>query len=316
MALISSLSAKAMSRNIHGAFGALFLIGVFCSRALSADVAVMVSSDIIPYNACLEGIKEKLIDHDLDTVTIGDDVEKGRELLQDVSRKNPKVIIAIGPQAAFILSQEQIPCHRFFCMILNPQRVLNKAGVFPGVSLNISPEFQVQTIKLAFPDRKRIGTFFSREINQATVDALAGAARRLELALVPLPIASAQEIPALLNAKEAEFDVLLIIPDDQLGSTKIVEYIIKETLRKKIPVVGYNSWFAKNGAVLSYIIDYKGVGIQTGGIVQGMLAGGTVGSGLIIPPERIKISLDVKTAEKIKVTLSPAIIKQADEVLR
>jgi len=283
---------------------------------LSADVAVLVSSDIIPYNACLDGIKEKLIDYDLDTFTLGEDVEKGRELLQDISRKNPKVIIAIGPQAAFILSQEQVPCHRFFCMILNPQRVLNKAEMFPGVSLNIPPEFQIQTIKLAFPDRKRVAVFFSRELNQAAVDALAAAAGKLELALVPLPIASAQEIPALLTAKEAEFDVLLIIPDDHLGSTKIVEYLIKETLRKKVPVVGYNSWFAKNGAVLSYIIDYKGIGIQTGTIVQGMLAGGIAGTAGFIPPERIKISLDVKTAEKIKVTLSPAIIKQADEVLR
>jgi putative ABC transport system substrate-binding protein len=291
-------------------------MGVLCSSALSADVAVMVSSDIIPYNTCLEGIKEKLTDYYLSTVTLGEDVDKGRELLQDISRKKPKAVIAIGPQAAFVLSQEQVTGYRFFCMILNPQRLLNKGALFPGVSLNIPPEFQMQTIRLAFSDRKRIGAFFSRELNQATVDALAAAARKLDLIFVPLPIASAQEIPALFAAKESELDVLLIIPDDQLGSTKIVEYLIKETLRKRIPVVGYNSWFAKNGAVLSYIVDYKGIGMQTGRIVQRMLAGEPAGTDVIVPPEKITISLDMKTAEKIQVKLSPAIIKQADEVLR
>ena len=65
-----------------------------------------------------------------------------------------------------------------------------------------------------------------------------------------------------------------MIPDEQINSQKIVEYLIKESLRRKTPVVGYNSWFAKNGAILSFIIDYRDVGVQAGTMAMKLLKQG------------------------------------------
>lgn len=111
--------------------------------------------------------------------------------------------------------------------------------------------------------------------------------------------------------------MLLIIPDEQLGSTKIVEYVIKESLRRKVPVVGYNSWFAKNGALLSFVIDYRDVGMQTGKLAKKMLLEeGPLPDIGIVPPEKIKTSVDLKTAKKLGVKISPAIIQQAHEVIK
>ena len=85
--------------------------------------------------------------------------------------------IAVGPQAAFALAQEQTPGIRLFCMVLNPQRLLSATGMLPGVSLNIAPDFQMRTIRQAFPERKRVGIFYSAASNQETVTALRAAWR-------------------------------------------------------------------------------------------------------------------------------------------
>lgn len=304
-----------MSRTVKALIGMALYVCLFSSRAFPVDVSIMSSSDIIPYNTCIEGIKESLDGYDLQTVNIAENVEEGRDALSDIVKKKPKLVIAVGPQAAFVLSSQQ-SFLRLFCMILNPVKLLGQEGLFPGVSLNIPPHFQIQKIKETFPERKRVGVFFNKTLNRATVDILADEAKKRDMAIVGFPVESAQEIPAILSSKEYVLDVLLVIPDDQLGSTKIVEYLIKESLRKKIPVVGYNSWFAKNGAVLSFIVDYKNVGAQTAALAKKLLNGSMLDRGGIMYPEKIKISLDVKTAEKIGVKLSPAVIQQADEVIR
>jgi ABC-type uncharacterized transport system substrate-binding protein len=80
--------------------------------------------------------------------------------------------------------------------------------------------------------------------------------------------------------------------------------------------VGYNSWFAKNGAVLAFAVDYKGVGQQVASLARTLLAGGAMEAAVFAPPAKLKISIDAKTAEKLGVQLAPASIQQADEVIK
>ena len=224
-------------------------------------------------------------------------------------------MIAIGPQAAFAMAAEKGAVPRLFCMILNPDKVLGKTENFPGISLNIPPALQMQKIGEALPGRRRICVFYTRQANQATVDMLSAEAKKNGLVLEPCPVSSAGQISAALAAKDFAADALLIIPDELLGSTKIVEYIIKESLQKKIPVIGYNSWFAKNGAVLAFAVDYKSIGLQAASLARQLLAGGSPAAG-VQPPAKIKVSIDAKTAEKLGVQLAPAALKLADEVIR
>jgi putative ABC transport system substrate-binding protein len=288
---------------------------VLNSRAFSQDVFIVSSSDIIPFKTCVEGIKESMSDFSLKISNIEEDLKKGDEVLAEIREKNPKITIAVGPKAAFVLSQDHDLLPKIFCMVLNPDKLLAQNGMYPGVSLNIPPEFQLETIMKAFPERKRIGVFFNKKSNQSTIDKFYEEAKNLNVVLVRFPILSANDIPAIINSKEFSIDVLLVIPDSKIESTKIAEYIIEESLRRKIPVVGYNSWFVKNGALLSFIIDYREVGIQTGQAAKRMISEGSSIYNGIIPLEKITISLDLKTAKKLGVRISPEIIQKATEVI-
>ncbi len=297
-------------------FRLLFFLCLSSSLAHATDIFILSSSDIIPFSRCIEGIKETMSEHSFQLFNIEEDLEKGRDVLSEIRKKNPKLVIAVGPQAAYLLSQEQDSLPRLFCMVLNPLKLLGQNRIYPGISLNIPPEFQLETIKDAFPDRKRLGVFFSKKSNQSVIDVFNEKAKKNNRVLIPFQILSPNDIPSIINSKDFSIDVLLMIPDSRIKSTKIVEYIIKESLRRKIPVVGYNSWFAQNGALLSFVIDYRKAGMQTGITGKRIISGDYPGKPGILPPEKIKISIDLKTAKKLGVKISPGIIQKADEVIK
>jgi len=297
-------------------FIALLLLAAVNPAARAEDVLVINTSTIIPYSSCIGGLRETLSAYSLQVVSIENDLDKGREIISSVKEKEYRLIVAVGPQAAFLLSEIKFPAPKLFCMVLNPPRLIAKEKLYSGVSLNIPLAYQLQQIKKTFPERKRVGVFFSQGENKTVVESLRKEADLQGLAIVGLPITSASDILPAIASKDFSIDALLMIPDEQINSQKIVEYIIKEALRRTIPVVGYNSWFAKNGAILSFIIDYRDMGIQAGTMAMKLLKQGATTRVAIETPARIRVSIDEKTAQKLGIQIAPGAIQQADEVIR
>jgi putative ABC transport system substrate-binding protein len=305
-----------MHRCANILYAALFFL-LFAPQLVHAEeVFVLKTSDIIPYNNCIEGLRETLSAHSLQVFNMEGDLDKGKEIIATIQEKKPKLLIAVGTQAAFLLSEMNYPFPKLFCMVLNPQKLLGREKLYSGVSINIPPDFQLQQIKKTFPGRSRVGVFFSESSNKSLIEILQRDASGLKLTLVTFPIISASDILPTITTKDFLIDVLLMIPDEQINSQKIVEYIIKESVRRKIPVVGYNSWFAKNAAILSFIIDYRDVGIQAGTMGSRILKEGRNTGVTVEPPARIRISIDLKTAQKLGIQVAPSVIQQAEEVIR
>ncbi len=282
----------------------------------AADVLVLSSSDILPYTRCIEGIRESLESVSVKLLTMDADIERGRREVAAYEGVHTGPAIAVGPQAAYVLAEFPSFEKRLFCMVLNPARLFQQTGLFAGISLNIPVRFQVTTIKKAFPDRSRIGIFYSGESNRQALKRFSDEALRVGMRVIGFPIGSAQDIPPILKSQRFAVDVLLFIPDEVFRSTKIIDYVIEEALRRRIPVVGYNSWYANNGALLSFVIDYNDVGRQAGEMAQRMLQTDAALSPEVVPPVKIRVFVDQKTAGKLGIAVSPGIVQTADEVLR
>ena len=318
------LPADPQQSSCHMRFTAkIFLITLLMAMQISGfavaeEVFVIKTSDIIPYDTCVAGLREALSAYSFQVFNMEGDLEKGREQLNTFKdNKQSQIIIAVGPQAAFVLSEINYKAAKLFCMVLNPQKVIPREKRYSGVSLNIPVSYQLKQIKSAFPERKRIGVFFSLPENKQVMESLQQEAVALGVGIVGFPIATASDILPAIASKNFTIDVLLMVPDEKINSQKIVEYIIKESLRRKIPVVGYNSWFAKNGAILSFLIDYRDVGVQAGAMVAQMIkAGSNTAPERIESPAKIQISIDLKTAEKLGIQISATSIQQANEVIR
>ncbi len=290
--------------------------------ASALDAVILTSSNIIPYASCVEGIKETLSQYSIKTIDIEKDLARGREALEDYRGREPRIVIAVGTQATIVLSEFQNFPLRLFCMMKNPEKELGPAGLYSGVRFSIPPSLQITTIKEAFPERTRVGIFYSKEYNQNVFDEYTREARSMDMTIVGFPITTANDIPKILKSKDFRIDVLLIIPERKIMSTrsmatttKVIEYLIEESIRKRIPVVGYNRWFAGNGALLAFIVDYRDVGLQTGEMAERKLRQNEEGQIEIVFP-RIRVFVNLKAANKLGVPVSPGLLEKADEVIR
>lgn len=281
------------------------------------DVVIINSKDIIPYNESIQGIQQNLDKYPVEVFNIEEDMDRGKSFIDRNINRPGSLFIGVGPQAAFLLSKEKRLPHRIFSMVLNPETLFGPDNLYPGVSLNIPVAFQLEKIRKAFPDRSTVGVFYWPGFNQKNIDTIVAEAKKRNIDMKPFTISSASEIPGIIQSEKFQIDALLVIPDIRLEDTRIIEFIIRECLKRKIPVIGYNKWFARNGAVLSFFIDYRDIGIQAGNLSISLM--GTEDHRLakkISPPETVGISINLKTARRLGVEVSSDIIDAAGEVIR
>ena len=101
-----------------------------------------------------------------------------------------------------------------------------------------------------------------------------------------------------------------------LLSEKILKYIIKNMLIKKIPVVGFNEWFAQNGAILAFSLDYEAIGKQTAELAQGILEAQVPIGQFIQEPQQVSTIVNLKVAQKLAITVSEDLLMQMGEVIK
>jgi putative ABC transport system substrate-binding protein len=284
---------------------------------LASEIIIIKSSEIIPYQKSIEGFKQGFPQGSFSEYSINEDYkERGSSILDGAIKRGGNLILAVGPQATYLLGNSSSSIPKIFTMVKNPEKLFGTGEVFYGISLDIPVSLQLEQIKTTFPDRKRIGVFFSRENNQQTMDLLLQKSRELNLAMVAIPITSTKEIPDKLKSLQADIDILLVIPDRVIGSEKILKYVIKNMLIKKIPVVGFNEWFAQNGAILAFSLDYEAIGKQTAELAQRVLEEQIPVGQFIQEPQQVRTIVNLKVAQKLAITVSEDLLMQVGEVIK
>jgi len=284
--------------------------------ALSAEVIIIKSSDIIPYQKAIEGFKRRFSQGVFQEYSINEDIDKGKSILEYALKKGGDLILAVGPEAAYLVGIHSSSVPKVFTMVLNPEKLLDDTILYHGVSLNLPIGFQLERIKMAFPKRRRVGILYTQEQNQKIVDSISRKAVDSDLHIVSLPIASQKDIPRVFNSPQFNVDILWIIPDRTIGSEKIIKYLIKRMLLKKIPVVGFNEWFTDNGAILSFYLDDQEIGEQTAELAQKLLLKGNSLTSVIHEPLIVRTIVNLKVAGKLGISVSNDLITKASEVIK
>jgi putative ABC transport system substrate-binding protein len=122
--------------------------------------------------------------------------------------------------------------------------------------------------------------------------------------------------PNRCTSGRARSNILLVIPDRVIGSEKILKYVIKNMLIKKIPVVGFNEWFAQNGAILAFSLDYEAIGKQTAELAQRVLEAQIPIGQFIQEPQQVRTIVNLKVAQKLAITVSEDLLMQMGEVIK
>lgn len=216
--------------------------------------------------------------------------------------------IALGAEAAGALARRE-PRAPLLCALLPRaafERVAREAGrrptpQFSALYLGQPPERQLNLIRLALPQARRIGVLWSEE-SRALLASLENAARARELHLVAEPVRPGEPIFSTLKKVLDDADVLLALPDPNIYNSGSIQNILLTSFRARVPLAGYSASFVRAGALMAVQSTPAQIGRQAAHMARAVLQGR---GGLPAPqePQEFMVSVNEPVARALGLQL-------------
>jgi len=292
------------------ALAAAFLL---CSavRLSAAELVVVKSSLIKPYNDALEGFKSTC----MCTVTEMNLPETGEENIREqISRTKPDGVLAIGMDALKIVSKSNnLPI--FYTMVTEygPEVSINLKK-FSGVSMDILPETYLRHMTDLFPAAKRIGIIYSKQNTGKLVKDATAFSRSIGLEIVAREVSGPGEVPAVIESLKGRIDMFWMLPDTMVVTPQTIDALLLFSFQHKVPVFSFSGKYVKMGALASLSADPFRLGARTGELVAKKLNDGRYENPSHIYPSKVILTINKKVAEKFGLQQNSEIFRKADEV--
>lgn len=252
-----------------------------------------------------QGCKEKGIA--INTVyNMKGDADEGKSVIKNIKDKNlrPDLIFAVGILATTLVKEQFTDIPIIFCMVINHERFNLKGSNMTGISAEASVEYQFDVLREIIGAQKNVGVVYDPTKTEKIVSAADLVAKRLEFNFIKTPVASEEDVVSALNRMIDKIDVLWIIPDGTVVTKESLEYILKTSQKRQLPVFCTSSALVKAGALVSISPDYRQTGLQAAQLAQTLLNSPTVLSLGIKQPEKLKITVNTQTAKTISMDMS------------
>ena len=274
-------------------------------------ILVIQSRKLNPYNEALEGWKQFFEQESFpvqyNEYNLEEYANKESELISRIDEEPPRLIFAVGTEAALFSKNNFKDIPIVFAMVLDPVEsgiVSSGRGSrenITGVSLKISIEAQFKKLKEVIPKIKVIGMLYDVKNMSRSKEEAQEAADRLKLTLAAKPIYSKTDVDKALAEIVKEADCLWAGVDTFIYNPQSAQHILLWTLRNKIPFMAFSSNYVNAGALLALECDYVDIGRQAAQMAIKILKGEELKSLGIETPRRTRVIINQKTAQLIGV---------------
>lgn len=289
------------------------------SRTTAGSVAVIMSAEVDAYREALEGFKRVSQYHVVAEYNMQGDFDRGREILTQIQSKvKPDLILAIGVWALQVVSERAKDIPVVYAMVLNPQNVI-KAGAknITGASMNVPVELTTNLFNELSAKIRRVGVIYNPIHTENLVRQGRIAARQRGLQLIAKEIRSPKEAIAALDSIQDEIDALWILPDDTNLVSEVTQYMLLFSYRQRIPLIGLSERQAEIGALLSVsFASSEDIGRQAGELANAILGGKAPAEIPYTMARRIKLTVNLKVAQKLEMKIPKSILERADRVIQ
>ncbi len=294
--------------------GLLWLLPL--AHAMADGIVVLKSHDIEPFNQALAGFVAacpvRITEYDL-RGTKKDEIS----IIQRLTASKPRLIVAIGPLAAQVARERLHDIPMIFVMVSNPPKYGLLGGNLVGVSLDIPVKTQLAMYKSLVPTLKMVGVIYDPVKTGPMVMEARGVIETLGLQLLTSPVSSPKEVPAALRSLLGKIDALWMVPDDTVVTPESFKFLLLAAFENNLPFVTVSDIFVEAGALASLSPDYTDVGRQGCELATDLESGRLrPAEGMVVPPTKVNLTINLKTASKIGLTLAPEIIQSANKVYR
>ncbi|MDT7520230.1 ABC transporter substrate binding protein [Rhodoferax sp. TBRC 17660] len=198
------------------------------------------------------------------------------ELLQGA-----RVVMTLGSDAlASVLALDvRIPVVASLIPRAGMERILREApsksqASVSAVYLDQPFSRQVELMRLALPNTRRVGVLFGSESSQQS-PTLQSALQSKGMELVSGYIGGSGTLFSALKAVLDDTDVLLAVPDSKVYNGSTISNVLLATYRARVPVIAFSPAYVRAGALMSLHSTPRQIGIQAFAIAKTHLTGNT-----------------------------------------
>ena len=253
------------------------------------------------------------------------DLKAVHEVATNLEREHVDLLYAIATSVTIAVRQATADIPIVFCVAADPVALglvdsfAKTGGRLTGVhflAADLTAK-RLQILKSIVPKLRRVVTFYdpsnpvTREASRLGRDE----ARRLRVEFVERHVASVQEFQAgLLALKTKEFDGFLLVADAMVLSQS--QLIIDMTRAKRLPTMFWEEGSVINGGLASYGVSYHEAGRLSAKYIQRVLTGTRPQDLPVETVRKIDLVFNLHAAQEIGLTIPPALLAQADKVIK
>jgi putative ABC transport system substrate-binding protein len=184
---------------------------------------------------------------------------------------------------------------------------------FTGLGSEVSGK-RMQLLKEAAPRVTRVGVLWNPETLLSNLQATEEAGRSLGLELRTVEAAVLGDIPAAFEAAvSGGAEALVVLPDGMFWNERA--RIVALAAQHRLPAIYEDREYAVDGGLLTYGRDVSEQFRLSAGYVDKILKGAKPSDLPIQQPTRFQLVVNLKTAKALGLTIPPAILDLANEVI-
>lgn len=297
----------------------VLLTGVLTtSPAQARSIVVIKSYDFAPYDAALSGFMSAC-NNDIAEYNLRGETDGNDDIIRDIMQDKPEVVVAIGVLAAEFAHRQLSDFAVLYVMVPKPRSYGLTGRNIAGISLDIPIEQQLTVYRSMVSELRALGVIFDPGKSGDFIAEARVVAARIGLTLHTREVSSRKEVPAALRnlLKEEDIDAFWMVPDDTVVTPESFKFLLLTSFEHDLPFLAASDIFVKVGALASLTPDYTDAGRQ-GCELANELTDGTVSLDTmsVVRPAKVNLSINLKTARKIGLSIPANVIETADVVYR
>lgn len=296
--------------------GAL-LAGGSAGAAGPVRIAILVSQEGAPYQDMVNGFRQAMQqgrEAEIVVHALQNDSARARSVVKREVEQKAHLLFAVGTLAVQVAVREAPATPLVAGLVLNAGDFLSAPNA-TGVVLELPLETELRWLQRLLPNQKHVGILYNPAQNQARVTEAARLAKSLGLEVHAHKVVTPRELPDAMESLANQVGVLWGLTDTLVLNPQTAQSLLLFSYRNRIPFVGLSRPWVKAGALYALERDYPDMGRQCGELAIKVLQGTPAGSLSPETPYKIGYSINLKTAQHMKIEFPAALVKGALEAI-
>jgi ABC-type uncharacterized transport system substrate-binding protein len=260
----------------------------------------------------MHGREERAIPLAKELVQLGADVIVARTTVAALAAKQATRTIPI------VFTEVGDPVARgLVASIARPGGNLTGLGSFSSVEVNAK---RLELLVQAAPGRTRVAVLRYRnpalqELARSSVEVLQDAARALGVTVQIVHVQQPEDLEGAFAAITRErAGAVLLVPATFFDTHR--SRLLRLVQKNRLPAMSYEKRFVLEGGLMSYIEYSEGADRRAAALVDRILKGARPGDLPVEQPTRLELLINLKAAKGLGLTIPPALLLQADQVIQ